>query len=88
MTAVQHGAVMANHVEVTALHKKPDAARGGQERICGATMRDQMTGEEWTVRCRVSLHSAVSRSLVPGHRRLKANRSRVSSTLLDLSPMV
>ena len=54
MTAVQHGAVMANHVEVTALHKKPDASRGGQERICAATLKDQMTGEEFTVRCRVS----------------------------------
>jgi glycerol-3-phosphate dehydrogenase len=54
LTAVQHGAVMANHVEVTKLHKKVDASRGGVERICGADVRDQMTGETWTVKCRVS----------------------------------
>ncbi|WWC58421.1 uncharacterized protein I303_100961 [Kwoniella dejecticola CBS 10117] len=52
MTAVQHGAVMANHVEVTALHKRPDPSRGGEERIYGATLKDRMTGEEWKVRCR------------------------------------
>lgn len=54
LTAVQHGAVMANHLEVTKLHKKADASRGGVERICAADVRDQMTGEEWTVKCRVS----------------------------------
>jgi len=54
MTAVQHGAIMANHVEVTQLHKKPDSKRGGEERICAATVKDRMTGEEWVIRCRVS----------------------------------
>lgn len=53
MTAVQHGAIMANHVEVTALHKKFDAAKN-TERIYAATMKDKMTGDEFTVRCRVS----------------------------------
>ena len=53
MTAVQHGAVMANHVEVTALHKRFDQAKG-TDRICGARLKDKMTGEEWDVRCRVS----------------------------------
>ncbi|KAK8865817.1 hypothetical protein IAR55_000964 [Kwoniella newhampshirensis] len=52
MTAVQHGAIMANHVEVTALHKKPDPSRGGELRICGASLKDKLTGEEWDVRCR------------------------------------
>ncbi|WWD17998.1 hypothetical protein CI109_102445 [Kwoniella shandongensis] len=52
MTAVQHGAIMANHVEVTALHKKPDPSRGGELRISGATLKDRLTGEEWDVRCR------------------------------------
>ncbi|WVF70763.1 hypothetical protein IAT40_005557 [Kwoniella sp. CBS 6097] len=52
MTAVQHGAVMANHVEVTALHKRPDASRGGELRIYGATLKDRLSGEEWNVRCR------------------------------------
>ncbi|WWC99511.1 hypothetical protein V866_006414 [Kwoniella sp. B9012] len=52
MTAVQHGAIMANHVEVTALHKRPDPSRGGEERIYAASVKDRMTGEEWKVRCR------------------------------------
>jgi glycerol-3-phosphate dehydrogenase len=52
MTAVQHGAVMTNHTEVTKLHKKMDPKKG-TERICAATVRDRMTGEEWVVRCRV-----------------------------------
>jgi len=54
LTAVQHGAVMANHVEVTKLHKKADPSRGGVERICAADVKDMMTGESWTVKCRVS----------------------------------
>ena len=53
MTAVQHGAVMANHVEVTKLHKKMVGAKD-TERICAATLQDRLTGEEWVVRCRVS----------------------------------
>jgi glycerol-3-phosphate dehydrogenase len=53
MTAVQHGAVMANHTEVVALHKKPSAAHGGKERICGARLKDRMTGEEFDVKCKV-----------------------------------
>lgn len=84
MTAVQHGAVMANHVEVTALHKKPDATRGGQERICAATLKDQMTGEEWDVRCRVSPFCTTD--LRQSHRADQC--FRVSSTLLDLSQTV
>ena len=49
MTAVQHGAVVANHVEVTELIK--DAA--GQVR--GTRMKDVLTGEEWTVAAKVRL---------------------------------
>ena len=54
MTAVEQGAIMANHVEVTKIHKKPSAKHGGAERICAATVKDRMTGEEMTVRCKVS----------------------------------
>lgn len=43
---------MANHVEVTQLHKKFDEKRQ-TERICGATLKDNMTGESWDVKCRV-----------------------------------
>ena len=56
MTAVQHGAIVANHVEVTKLHKKYDPAKG-RERIWAASVKDRMTGEEWVVKCRVGLHS-------------------------------
>lgn len=52
MTAVQHGAVAANYTEVVALHKKPSAAHGGQPRICGARLKDRMTGDEWDVQCK------------------------------------
>lgn len=48
---------MANHVEVTKLHKKADPSRGGAERICAADVKDQMTGETWTVKCRVRAFS-------------------------------
>lgn len=48
MTAVQHGAVVANHVEVVELLKGPT----GQ--VTGTKMRDVLTGEEWTVAAKVS----------------------------------
>lgn len=59
MTAVEQGAIMANHVEVTQLHKKPSAKHGGQDRICAATVKDLMTGEEMTVKCRVSFKGEI-----------------------------
>ncbi|ADV21150.1 glycerol-3-phosphate dehydrogenase [Cryptococcus gattii Ru294] len=52
MTAVQHGAVVANYTEVTELHKKADPARNGQERIYAATVKDNLTGKTMKVRCR------------------------------------
>lgn len=54
MTAVQHGAVVANHTEVVKLHKKPSDQFNGKERIYGATLRDVLSGEEWDVQCKVS----------------------------------
>lgn len=53
MTAVQHGAVVANYTEVTELHKKADPSRNGQERIYAATVKDNLTGKTMKVRCRV-----------------------------------
>jgi glycerol-3-phosphate dehydrogenase len=47
MTAVKHGAIVANHCEVTRLHK--DAAG----RLSGARVRDNLSGEEWNVRAKV-----------------------------------
>ncbi|KAJ3273409.1 mitochondrial glycerol-3-phosphate dehydrogenase [Terramyces sp. JEL0728] len=55
LTAAQHGATIANHVEVVQLHKKPRVTLKGQkgfgdEEICAATVRDTLTGETWTVK--------------------------------------
>ncbi|KAJ1810426.1 mitochondrial glycerol-3-phosphate dehydrogenase, partial [Coemansia sp. RSA 2599] len=50
VTAAAHGAVVANHVEVTSLIKERDA--DGHERVRGAMLRDNETGEEWPVRAR------------------------------------
>jgi glycerol-3-phosphate dehydrogenase len=63
MTAVQHGAIVANHTEVTKLHKKADPSKGGKERIVGARLKDMMTGEEWDVKCRVSLPQSFGEDL-------------------------
>lgn len=49
MTAVKHGATVANHTEVTQLHKD---ALG---KLYGARVKDNLTGKEWDVKCKVSL---------------------------------
>jgi glycerol-3-phosphate dehydrogenase len=49
MTAVQYGAVVANHTEVTSLIKD----EAGQ--VKGAKMRDVITGREWETRAKVRL---------------------------------
>lgn len=53
MTAVQQGAVVANHVEVTSLHK--DTAATGK--LYGARVQDKLTGQEWDVRAKVKYHA-------------------------------
>ncbi|OBZ69059.1 Glycerol-3-phosphate dehydrogenase, mitochondrial [Grifola frondosa] len=45
MTAVQQGAIVANHVEVTSLHKRDG-------KLCGARVKDTLTGREWDVRAK------------------------------------
>ncbi|KAI0081559.1 DAO-domain-containing protein [Panus rudis PR-1116 ss-1] len=47
MTAVQEGAVVANHVEVTELHKGSDNGK-----LYGARVKDNLTGEEFNVRAK------------------------------------
>lgn len=47
MTAVKHGAVVANHVEVTELDKNESG------RLQGAVVRDNLTGQTWNVRAKV-----------------------------------
>ncbi|KAI7831535.1 FAD dependent oxidoreductase-domain-containing protein [Gamsiella multidivaricata] len=46
LTAVQYGAVIANHVEVVELHKDAN------KRLCGARVRDNMTGKEFNVKAK------------------------------------
>ncbi|KAK4705827.1 glycerol-3-phosphate dehydrogenase, partial [Phenoliferia sp. Uapishka_3] len=46
MTAVQHGATVVNHVEVTELIKDHDG------RVRGTKMRDVLTGDEWSVKAK------------------------------------
>lgn len=48
MTAVHQGCVAANHTEVIALHKD---AKG---KCNGARLRDNISGEEWDVKAKVS----------------------------------
>lgn len=47
MTAVKHGATVANHVEVTALNKDPMTGK-----LHGAAVRDNLSGKTWSVRAR------------------------------------
>jgi len=44
LTATKQGACIANHTEVIKLLKKVDE-HTGKERVCGATVRDNMSGE-------------------------------------------
>ena len=56
MTAVKHGAVVANHTEVVKLLK--DASG----KLKGARVRDNLTGKEWDVRAKVCLIVRLRRS--------------------------
>lgn len=54
LSAVQHGATVANHVEVVKLLKKPRTSKNGlfgfsSQELCGAILRDTLTGETWSV---------------------------------------
>jgi glycerol-3-phosphate dehydrogenase len=53
MTAVKHGATVANHTEVVQLHK--DTAG----KLYGARVKDNMTGEEWDVKCKVCFEALI-----------------------------
>ncbi|KAF8182337.1 FAD dependent oxidoreductase-domain-containing protein [Pholiota molesta] len=46
MTAVKHGAVVANYCEVTNLHKDDNG------KLNGAKVKDNLTGEEWNVKAK------------------------------------
>ena len=54
MSAAQHGAAIANHVEVVKLLKKQRKNKLGKfgfgsEELCGALLKDMLTGDTWPV---------------------------------------
>ncbi|KAL4399522.1 mitochondrial glycerol-3-phosphate dehydrogenase [Malassezia pachydermatis] len=51
LTAIQHGAVAANHTEVVALNKAP-SVNGQPGKIIGARLRDLLTGDEFDVKAK------------------------------------
>lgn len=51
LTAVHYGAVMANHTEVVKLHKEEVAGKK-EPQICGARVKDLLTGDEIDVNCK------------------------------------
>ena len=46
LTAISHGAVVSNHVEVTRLLKDKDG------KVNGAAVRDTLTGDEWEIKAK------------------------------------
>jgi len=55
LTATRHGATVANHVRVTKLLKGKDAS--GKLVLCGASLRDEITGKEWDVRAKCIINA-------------------------------
>ena len=51
LTAARQGACIANHTEVLELLKDKDP-KTGEERLCGAKIRDNIDGQ-FTTRCRL-----------------------------------
>ena len=63
LTAIKRGATVANHVEVVSLLKEEqsspteDGGAGTKQILCGARMKDKMTGKEWDMRARVVVNA-------------------------------
>lgn len=57
MTAACYGATVANHCEVISLTKDKDG------NVNGANMRDNLTGDEWTVKAKVNIRDLGERKL-------------------------
>lgn len=55
LTAARHGATVCNHVSVTSLIKETDAS--GKEVLCGAKVKDEVTGKEWTVKAKCIINA-------------------------------
>ncbi|XP_070500789.1 glycerol-3-phosphate dehydrogenase, mitochondrial isoform X2 [Chironomus tepperi] len=55
LTAARYGASVANHVEVQELLKKKDA--NGNEVLCGAKVRDNLSKKEWTIKAKCVINA-------------------------------
>ncbi|XP_037048717.1 glycerol-3-phosphate dehydrogenase, mitochondrial isoform X1 [Bradysia coprophila] len=55
LTAARQGATVCNHVEVTELMKKKDA--NGQNKLCGAKVKDTITGKTWEVKAKCIINA-------------------------------
>lgn len=66
LTAIEQGAVLANHVEVVELLKRkrtgedPKEGALGDEELYGARVRDSLTGESWVIKAKVSVTLSIS----------------------------
>nr|CAB3250536.1 glycerol-3-phosphate dehydrogenase, mitochondrial [Phallusia mammillata] len=56
LTAARQGACVANHTEVLKLLKRTDP-KTGEEKLCGATVRDNMTGKVFDVHAKAVINS-------------------------------
>lgn len=52
LTAIRKGAQCANHVSVVNLLKCPDPKNGLKSTICGAVVKDELTGKEWEIKAK------------------------------------
>ena len=50
ITAIRYGASVANYTEVVRLLKETDSR--GKEVVCGAHVRDRLTGKEWDIKAK------------------------------------
>jgi glycerol-3-phosphate dehydrogenase len=52
LTASYCGADVINHVEVTSLKKREGDKESPQQQLCGAVVRDMITGETWDIKAK------------------------------------
>jgi glycerol-3-phosphate dehydrogenase len=58
LTAIQHGAAVANHVEVVKLLKNTDGDSDPKNgKLCGAVVRDTITGDTWTIKAKCIINA-------------------------------
>ncbi|RKO95898.1 DAO-domain-containing protein, partial [Caulochytrium protostelioides] len=75
LTAVAHGAAVANHVEVTGLLKRTDPAKPHEPaKIYAAAVRDRLTGDTWNIRCKGVINA--TGPFTDGLRQMDDNQAR------------